>query len=114
MHIQLHGLLLSFEITELIIENPGMIPDKSFQIIRKESKCEKMRERPIYKIGMYSEAFSKKGFWFKFAAGPRSKPEEYCEYFEDLKRGANKEIGPKDFFEIASNVAVITLITKFR
>jgi hypothetical protein len=24
-------------------------------------------------------------------------------YFEDLKRGANKEFGPKDFFEIASN-----------
>ena len=25
------------------------------------------------------------------------------EYFEDLKRGSNKEFGPKDFFEIASN-----------
>jgi len=24
-------------------------------------------------------------------------------YFEDLKRGTNKEFGPKDFFEIASN-----------
>ena len=24
------------------------------------------------------------------------------EYFEDLKRGTNKDIGPKDFFEIAS------------
>jgi hypothetical protein len=24
------------------------------------------------------------------------------EYFEDLKRGTNKEFGPKDFFEIAS------------
>jgi hypothetical protein len=23
-------------------------------------------------------------------------------YFEDFKRGTNKEIGPKDFFEIAS------------
>jgi hypothetical protein len=50
------------------------------------------------------EAISKKGFWFKIAAGPRFKPEEYCEYFEDLKRGTNKDIGPKDFFEIASIV----------
>jgi len=25
------------------------------------------------------------------------------EYFEDLKRGSNKDIGPKDIFEIASN-----------
>jgi hypothetical protein len=24
------------------------------------------------------------------------------EYFEDLKRGTNKDIGPKDIFEIAS------------
>jgi len=24
-------------------------------------------------------------------------------YFEDLKRGTNKEIGPKDIFEITSN-----------
>jgi hypothetical protein len=27
-------------------------------------------------------------------------------YFEDLNRAPNKEIGPKDFFEIASNHAV--------
>ena len=26
------------------------------------------------------------------------------EYFEDLKRGTNKDIGPKDIFEIASKV----------
>jgi hypothetical protein len=26
------------------------------------------------------------------------------EYFEDLKRGTNKEFGPKDFFEIASTI----------
>jgi len=50
------------------------------------------------------EAISKKRFWFKIAAGPRFKPEEYCEYFEDLKRGTNKDIGAKDFFEIASIV----------
>jgi hypothetical protein len=25
------------------------------------------------------------------------------EYFEDLKRGTNKDIGPKDIFEVASN-----------
>jgi hypothetical protein len=27
-------------------------------------------------------------------------------YFEDCKRGTNKEIGLKDFFEIASNTSV--------
>jgi hypothetical protein len=26
------------------------------------------------------------------------------EYFEDLKRGTNKDIGPKDIFEIASKI----------
>ncbi len=26
------------------------------------------------------------------------------EYFEDLKRGTNKEIGPKVIFEMASNI----------
>ena len=25
------------------------------------------------------------------------------QYFEDLKQGTNKEFGPKDFFEMASN-----------
>jgi hypothetical protein len=49
------------------------------------------------------EAISKIGFWFKVAAGLLFKPEEYFEYFEDLKRGTNKDIGPKDIFEIASN-----------
>jgi hypothetical protein len=28
------------------------------------------------------------------------------EYFENLKRGTNKDIGPKDIFEIASNVSL--------
>ena len=27
-------------------------------------------------------------------------------YFEDLTRGTNKEFGPKDFFEIASNKVI--------
>jgi hypothetical protein len=65
------------------------------------------------------EAISKKGFWFKIAAGPcfHAKPDDasififkgapqtggILLYFEDLKQGANKEFGPKDFFEIASN-----------
>ncbi len=48
------------------------------------------------------EAISKIGFWFKVAAGPSVKPEEYHRYFEDFTRGTNKEIGPKDIFEIAS------------
>ena len=31
------------------------------------------------------------------------------EYFEDLKRGTNKDIGPKDIFEIASIKKVTAL-----
>jgi hypothetical protein len=30
------------------------------------------------------------------------------EYFEDLKRGTNKDIGPKDIFEIASRFSTDT------
>jgi hypothetical protein len=36
------------------------------------------------------------------------------EYFEDLKRGTNKEIGPKDIFEIAySQHSGITPLTHY-
>ncbi len=34
--------------------------------------------------------------------GAKLQPAEILRYFEELKRGTNKEIGPKDFFEIAS------------
>jgi hypothetical protein len=50
------------------------------------------------------EAISKTGFWFKFKAGPRFNPQAYFKYSEELKRGPNTEIGPKDFYEMASNV----------
>ena len=30
-------------------------------------------------------------------------PTGILKYVEDLKRGSNAEVGPKDFFEIASN-----------
>jgi len=35
--------------------------------------------------------------------GAEFKTAGILQYFEDFKRGTNKEIGPKDFFEIASN-----------
>ena len=35
--------------------------------------------------------------------GAEFQPTGILEYFEDLKRGINKEIGPKDIFEIASS-----------
>jgi hypothetical protein len=49
------------------------------------------------------EGISKIGFWFKIAAGPGFKPEAYLKYAEDLKRGTNKDIEPKDIFEMPSN-----------
>jgi hypothetical protein len=66
---------------------------------------------------MSPEAISKIGFWFKIAAGPSfpaardfppdqilfvgRKPEVRLRRIEDLKRGTNKDIGPKDIFEMA-------------
>jgi len=51
------------------------------------------------------EAISKIGYWFKVKAAVKFKPQEYREYFEDLKFAPNVEIGPKDIFSIASNVS---------
>jgi hypothetical protein len=36
--------------------------------------------------------------------GAEFKTAGLLKYFEDFKRGTNKEIGPKDCFEIASNL----------
>jgi hypothetical protein len=41
--------------------------------------------------------------------GAEFKTAGMLKYFEDFKRSANKEIGPKDFFEIASNDYLTTL-----
>jgi hypothetical protein len=54
----------------------------------------------------FPEAISKNGFWFKVAADASCKPESYSWYFEELQRAPNKEIGPKDFFELASTSLV--------
>jgi hypothetical protein len=64
------------------------------------------------------EAVSKIGFWFKISAGPGfpalldspsdliifvgHTPQVRLRRIEDLKRGTNKDIGPKDIFEMAS------------
>jgi len=50
----------------------------------------------------YVEPISKIGFWFKIKAGPRFNPQAYFKYSEELKLGPNTEVGPKDFFEMAS------------
>jgi hypothetical protein len=42
-------------------------------------------------------------YQIKYRGGAEFQPAGIHQYFEDLKRGTNKEIGPKDFFEIASN-----------
>jgi hypothetical protein len=49
------------------------------------------------------ESISKIGFWFKIAAGPSFKLQVRLRRIEDLKRGTNKDIEPKDIFEIGSN-----------
>jgi len=35
--------------------------------------------------------------------GAEFQPADILKYFEDLKRGPNAEVGPKDIFEIASS-----------
>jgi hypothetical protein len=63
------------------------------------------------------EPISKIGFWFKIPSSPKgfagtraagpSFPallDSPHDYVEDLKRGTNKDIGPKDIFEIGSNI----------
>ena len=49
------------------------------------------------------EPISKIGFWFKIAAGPSLKPQATLAVVEDLKRGTNKDIEPKDIFEMGSS-----------
>ena len=44
----------------------------------------------------------KKRILVKYRGGAKLQPAGILLYFQELKRGTNKEIGPKDFFEIAS------------
>jgi len=46
----------------------------------------------------------KKEILVQVRGGAEFKTAGILKYFEDFKRGSNKEIGPKDFFEIASNI----------
>jgi hypothetical protein len=55
----------------------------------------------IYSVCLL-EPVSKIGFWFKIAAGPSFKTGGILLYVEDFKRGTNKDIGPKDIFEMGS------------
>jgi hypothetical protein len=54
--------------------------------------------------GHQQEAISKIGFWFRVKAGPSFNPQAYFQYVEELKRGFNTEIGPKDVFEMAYRI----------
>ena len=42
--------------------------------------------------------------------GAELQPAGILKYVEDLKRGPNTEVGPKDFFEIASSTMIFTMI----
>jgi len=44
--------------------------------------------------------------------GAELQPAGILEYSEDLKQGPNAEIGPKDFFEMASTLLVHWLCAK--
>jgi hypothetical protein len=48
------------------------------------------------------EVISKIRFWFKIKAAECFNPQEYLKYFEELKREANTDIGPKELFEMTS------------
>jgi len=43
-------------------------------------------------------------------SGAELQPAGILKYVEDLKRGPNTEVGPKDFFEIASSTMIFTMI----
>jgi len=55
---------------------------------------------------IYIRSHLKKRILVKYRGGAEFQPAVIHQYFEDLKRGTNKEIGPKDFFEIASSNAL--------
>ena len=41
--------------------------------------------------------------WAQYRGEADFQPADILKYFEDLKRGPNAEVGPKDIFEIAPN-----------
>ena len=55
------------------------------------------------KVLLMDRSHLKKRILVKYRGGTKLQPTGILRYFEELKRGTNKEIGPKDFFEIASN-----------
>jgi hypothetical protein len=68
------------------------------------------RKKYVIYILKKLDAISKIKFWFKFSRrrpagqerGGDVQPAGILKYSEELKRGPNKEIGPKGFFEMAS------------
>jgi hypothetical protein len=50
-----------------------------------------------------TRSYRKKRILVQGQGGPEVQPAGILKYSEELKRGPNTEIGPKDFFEIASN-----------
>ena len=52
---------------------------------------------------MDTRSHLKKRILVQDQGGVEFQPAGILKYVEDLKRGANTEIGPKDFFEIASS-----------
>ena len=67
------------------------------------------RISPEGKLKKFSEETTishlKKKILVQYRGGTEFQPAGILQYFEDLKRDANKEIGTKDFFEIASNAS---------
>jgi hypothetical protein len=57
----------------------------------------------IKKNGIVTGSHLKNRILDQGQGGTEFQPAGILKYFEELKRGTNTEIGPKDFFEMASN-----------
>jgi len=98
------------------------------------SKCKAQKDCRVQTTRRVLEVISKIGFWFKIPSSPREKrgfaetgaagpsfpakrdfpsdqipfvgrkPQATLLVVEDLKRGTNMDIGPKDIFEVISNI----------
>jgi hypothetical protein len=62
-----------------------------------------MGKKPTKHKTLLTRRYLKIRILIQFRGGAEFQTAGILEYFEDFKRGTNKEIGPKDIFEIASN-----------
>ena len=56
----------------------------------------------VYAIRLLTRSHLKNRILVQDQGGAEFQPADILQYFEELKRGPNAEVGPKDIFEIAS------------